>query len=154
MSVSYCLVAVELWELKFLSRPPIFPGQWGVRGAFMCSAGQQKYGDIRWEWKSKAWKRNRADSKRVETAWERTPNDRECKRERGVSEKSTEMRHDTVRKRESECSVFLNSWLCPKYLSVNVGADVPERSPLNQSTWLLTLSEGQIPFTLTSSHPA
>lgn len=42
MSVSYCLVAVELWELKVLSQPSIFPGQWGVRGAFMCSAGQQK----------------------------------------------------------------------------------------------------------------
>lgn len=57
--------------------------------------------------------------------------DRECKRERGVREKSTEMRHDTVRKRESESGVCFDSWICPKYSSVNVGADVPERSALN-----------------------
>lgn len=42
MSVSYCLVAGELWELKASSRPPVFPGQWGVGGAVMCSAGQLK----------------------------------------------------------------------------------------------------------------
>lgn len=49
---------------------------------------------------------------------------------------------------------FVFLLLCPKHFSVNVGVSVPLRSPLNQSSWLLTLSEGQIPFTLTSSHHA
>lgn len=89
--------------------------------------------------------------RQLERGW---PNDRECKREQVVREKSTEMRHDTVRIGESESGVCFDSWFCPKYLSVNVGADVPYRSALNQSVWLLTLSEGQISFTLTSSHPA
>ena len=57
----------------------------------------------------------------------------ECKRDRGVREKSTETRHDTVRKGESESGVCFDSWLCPKYLSVNVRADVPQRSALYQS---------------------
>lgn len=37
----------------------------------MCSAGQQQYRDLRWELTSEVQRRNRADSKRVETAWER-----------------------------------------------------------------------------------
>lgn len=76
------------------------------------------------------------------------------KREQGVREKSAEMRHDKVRKRDSDAGVCFDCWLCPKYLSVNVGADGPKGSALNQAAWLLTLSEDQIPFTLTSSHPA
>ncbi|KAI3361490.1 hypothetical protein L3Q82_013637 [Scortum barcoo] len=59
--------------------------------------------------------------RQLERGWPET----ERKRER-LREKSTEMRHDTVRKREPESGVCFDSWLCPKYWSVNVGADVPE----------------------------
>lgn len=155
MSVSYCLVAVELWELKFLSRPSDLFQDSEVSEELLCAllANRNRETSNASE-NPKHWKGTEQTVRewgQLERGW---PNDRECKWEQVVREKSTEMRHDTERKRESESGVCFDSWSCPMYLSVNVGADVPYRSALNQSVWLLTLSEGQISFTLTSSHPA
>lgn len=87
----------------------------------------------------------------METDWERFAKWEEKEESKEEMFKDEPLQSEST---ASECGVCFDSCLRPKNLSVKLGADVPERSALNQSTWLLTLSEGQIPFTLTFSHPA